>query len=171
MSTEYHTSEGVVLKKMPAGEADFLIRVLSQDFGKIDLLAKGARKSTAKLNSHLDMFNFVRLSWVKNGERLPTLIDAEIIERFDYWFLDAEHIASIGRIGKCLDALLPAGAEDSEALALLISFLRTQLSAQALGEYEHTFLNKFLEHEGYATAFLPPEVSDVIMRLWPNWKS
>lgn len=158
------------MKKMPYGEADFLVRILSKDFGKIDCLAKGARKSDAKLNSHLDMINFIRISFVQNGERLPTLIDAEIIERFDDWFSDAEHIGSAGKILKLVDAVVPAASPDFSLFSLIISFFQSIPNTTEIFLYEQIFITKFLEHEGYASSLLPPEVTDAIMKLWPNWK-
>src|SRR3989338_8221854 len=98
MPSSYFKTEGLVMKKMPFGEADFLVRLLTKDFGKMDVLAKGARKTASKLNAHLDMLNLVRIQFVKNGERIPTLTDAEIILRFDDWFSDAESISVAGRI-------------------------------------------------------------------------
>src|SRR3989338_7448391 len=106
MPSVYYKSEGLVMKKMPFAEADFLVRILSKDFGKIDILAKGARKTASKLNLHLDILNHIRVSYVKNGDRLPTLIDAEILERLDDWFSDADLLSAAGRILQVLDMLI-----------------------------------------------------------------
>ena len=61
MPSAYFKTEGLVMKKMPFGEADFLVRVLTKDFGKMDALAKGARKTASKLNPHLDILNHIRM--------------------------------------------------------------------------------------------------------------
>src|SRR3989344_6343947 len=111
MSSAYFKTEGVVLRKMPFGEADFLVRVFTRDFGKMDVLAKGARKTISKLNPHLDILNHIRLQFVKNGERMPTLTDAEIISGFGNWFLDANRISTAGRILKTIDLVVLPGAK------------------------------------------------------------
>lgn len=47
-TTHEETSKGVVLKTTPYKENDLLVHVYTQEFGKITLLAKGARKMTSK---------------------------------------------------------------------------------------------------------------------------
>ncbi len=167
------------MKKMPFGEADFLIRVLTKDFGKIDVLAKGARKIGSKLNFHLDILNFIRVSWVKNGERLSTLLDAEVISRFDDWFSDADKISVAGRILKVLDMVILHGAEDKKLFFLVVGFfkndeevrLRPNLAEVGLPNLElerraADFLKQIFEHEGYGNS-LPEEHKANIIKLWP----
>lgn len=167
------------MKKMPFGEADFLVRAMTKDFGKIDVLAKGARKSASKLNSHLDILNHIRMGWVRpahrgggNGERLPTLTDAEIISRFDDWFLDSDKISIAGRILKVLDIMILPGVEDEELFSMVLEFFKTEINelgseAPKLLEKKATkFLREFFMHEGHGDS-LPEEHKDNIIRLWP----
>ena len=67
-----HHTEALILKKDEWGEADWLITALSADFGKIRLLAQGARKHGAKLQGHLEPGSVSGLSFVvgRNGYRL-----------------------------------------------------------------------------------------------------
>ena len=172
MPTAYYTTEGLVLRKMPFGEADFLVRIITRDFGKMDILARGARKSASKLNPHLDMLNFLRIAFVQNGERLPTLTDAEIIERFDDWFLDADSIALAGRMLKTIDAIVHAGERDPGLLDIVRALLQS-IKDNADGEnIGNRFVQAFLAHQGYGEktdySLLPPEVADTIMKTWPN---
>ena len=106
MPSAYFKTEGLIMKKTPYGEADFLVRALTKDFGKMDALAKGARKTASKLNAHLDILNHTRLQFVKNGERMPTMTDAEVISGFGNWFLDANRISTAGRILKTIDLVV-----------------------------------------------------------------
>ena len=48
-----HFTDGIILKKDQYREADFLITVLTKDFGKIRLAARGVRKQEAKLRGHI----------------------------------------------------------------------------------------------------------------------
>lgn len=174
MPTVYYTTEGLVLRKMPFGEADFLVRVLTRDFGKTDIVAKGARKSASKLNPHLDILHFIRISFVQNGERLPTLTDAEIIERFDDWFSETDRVATAGRILKTIDALVHAGERDPGLLDIVLASLRSIKNKADVDELGHHFTQSFLAHQGYGAradySLLPPEVADTIMNVWPNSK-
>lgn len=174
MSTAYHKTEGLVLRTMPFSEADFLVRILTRDFGKMDILAKGARKSASKLNPHLDMLNFVRVSFVQNGERLPMLTDAEIIERFDEWFSDAARIALAGRMLKTIDVLVHAGERDPGLLDTILASLRANGSEADVERIGNRFVENFLAHQGYGEkvnySLLPSEVADTIMNIWPSLK-
>lgn len=172
MPTVYHKTDGLVLRMMPFSEADFLVRMLTRDFGKIDVLAKGARKSSSKLNPHLDMLNVIRVSFVQNGERLPTLTDAEIIERFDDWFSDADRVALAGRMLKTIDILVHAGERDPGLLDRVLASLQANRSNADVEEIGNRFVQTFLAHQGYGGkvnySLLPPEVADTIMNVWPS---
>lgn len=67
-----HHTEALILKREEWGEADWLVTALAEDFGKIRLLAQGARKHGAKLQGHLEPGSVSGLSFVvgRNGYRL-----------------------------------------------------------------------------------------------------
>ncbi len=69
-----HHTIALILKKEEWNEADWLVTALARDFGKIRLLAQGARKHGAKLQGHLEPGCIAELSFVvgKNGYRLTT---------------------------------------------------------------------------------------------------
>lgn len=69
----YHT-RALILRREERGEADVLVTALAEDFGKIRLLAQGARKHQAKLKGHLEPGSLASISFVvgKNGYRLTT---------------------------------------------------------------------------------------------------
>lgn len=69
----YH-SRALILRKDEWGEADCRLTALTADFGKIRLLAQGARKHGAKLQGHLEPGTVSDISFVagRNGYRLTT---------------------------------------------------------------------------------------------------
>ncbi len=69
-----HHSRALILRKDGWGESDLRFTALSADFGKIRLLAQGARKHGAKLQSHLEPGSVSDISFVigRNGYRLTT---------------------------------------------------------------------------------------------------
>lgn len=179
------------MKKMPFGEADFLVRVLTRDFGKMDVLAKGARKTASKLNAHLDMLNYIRLQFVRsarreggNGERIPTLTDAEVISRLDDWFSDAEKMSVAGRVLKVLDMVILAGSSDETLFNAVLEFFSARGGPAFGGRPEETaihFLKSFFAHEGYGDTLpgseaqlyypaLPDYCREAILKLWPELK-
>lgn len=165
MSSTYHTTEGIVLKKMPHGEADFLVLILTRNFGKLDFRARGARKHTSKLNPHLDFLNLINFSFVKNGDAVPTLIDVSVekINNFDF-----ECFPIISKVAKTIDCIIPHEICDKTLFLLVEDYL----FSENFSEDKSTELvkNVFL-HEGYGKnifeSFLPEETKAGIIELWP----
>jgi DNA repair protein RecO len=169
MPIQHFKTEGMVLKKIPFGEADFLVRVMTRDFGKMDILAKSARKSTSKLNMHLDLMNYTRVMFIKNGDRLPTLTDAEVQERYDEWFLDEDKIGIAGKALRTIDALFPSQVADSFVFEGTRDFFAKPTSSYDIAK---GFIRSMCSHEGYGDPpqvdALPHHAAAVIIHLWPD---
>lgn len=71
----------IILKKDPSGEADLLITAFAKKYGKIRLLAQGARKEGAKLKGHLGPGTYVFLGFVM-GKNIYRLVEADTLEIF-----------------------------------------------------------------------------------------
>lgn len=69
-----HHTRALILKKEDWREADWLVTAFTEDFGKLRLLAQGARKHGAKLQGHLEPGSLAAISFVsgRNGYRLTT---------------------------------------------------------------------------------------------------
>lgn len=79
-SSDFHgrvsLQNGFILHRRAYRESSLLLDVFTADFGRLRLLAKGARKSKKGLHSLLQPFVQLRLSWAGRGE-LPVLTAAE----------------------------------------------------------------------------------------------
>ena len=73
--------EGIILKKSPRREADIVVTLYTKEHGLMEILAKGARKSEAKLKSGLDIFNRVEIFYVL-ARYLPIATDFKIKDDF-----------------------------------------------------------------------------------------
>ncbi len=69
MSYHIYTTEGIILKCTPYGEANFLVHVLSEDLGLIFVSAQSVRTSLSKLRSGLVQYSLGKISVLhgKNG--------------------------------------------------------------------------------------------------------
>lgn len=74
------TTEGLILKKINFGEADRVLTVLTERFGKISVIAKGVRRITSRRAGNVEVLNRVRLHIFK--AKSYTLSEAESIETF-----------------------------------------------------------------------------------------
>lgn len=66
-----------VLLNRPYSETSWLVEVFTRDYGRVGLMAKGARRLKSKLKGVLQPFQPVILSWTGKGE-VPTLTSAEV---------------------------------------------------------------------------------------------
>ena len=76
-----YRAEALVLKSAPLGEADLLVTLFSREAGKVRAVAKGARRSTAKLVGHLEPLTLSRLA-LSRGRSLDVINQAETLENF-----------------------------------------------------------------------------------------
>src|SRR3989338_10556742 len=74
------TTEGLRLKMSNFGEADRVITVLTDRFGKISVVAKGVRRITSRRSGNVELLNRVKLHLFK--AKNYTLTEAESIETF-----------------------------------------------------------------------------------------
>lgn len=71
---EYET-KAIVLSKKTAGDADGKVSIYTEELGKIDAIAKGLKKSIAKLSHHLEPMNLIQCSIVSaNNKHLTSAL-------------------------------------------------------------------------------------------------
>ena len=61
-------TKGLIIKKIDFGEGDRIITVFSENFGKIDLLVKGIRKSKKRDQSSVDLLTLSNFTFYKKGD-------------------------------------------------------------------------------------------------------
>ena len=72
---------GLTLRKTPVGEADLVSAIYTREHGKLELLARGARRLTSKLMGHFEPLTLLRLS-VARGRSLDIVAEAEVVTAF-----------------------------------------------------------------------------------------
>lgn len=79
MSYHVYTSEGIILKRTPFGEANILLHILTEDLGLIIASAQSARVSKSKLRGALQEYAHVSVSCVKgkNGWKVTNVAQKE----------------------------------------------------------------------------------------------
>ncbi|MBN1266821.1 MAG: DNA repair protein RecO [Anaerolineales bacterium] len=71
-----YRTEAIILRRQDFGEADRILTVLTPEYGKIRLLAKGARRPSSRKAGHLEPFTRVDLM-VARGRNLDLVTQAE----------------------------------------------------------------------------------------------
>ncbi|HET9098195.1 MAG TPA: DNA repair protein RecO [Candidatus Saccharimonadales bacterium] len=76
-------SRGIIIKRTNYGEADRIITVLTPEFGKVVLIAKGVRKIKSKLAGGIELFSVSELTFIKGRGEVMTLISSRLVRHYE----------------------------------------------------------------------------------------
>lgn len=160
------TTEGLILKRRSFGEADRVLTVLTDRFGKISIIAKGVRKITSRRAGNIEILNRVKLHLFK--AKNYTLTEAESIETFDKIKKNLILTSSAFHIIELVDRLTPEEQRNPQLYALVVSAL-TLLQENPRQLFLRAFEVKILSMLGFwssqATQDLDPSTSDLLQKL------
>ena len=123
-----YPTEAIALKRQDFAEADRLITVLTPNYGKLRLLAKGVRRPTSRMAGHLEIFAHAHLM-VARGRDLDIATQASTIEPFREVREDLVASSHAYHLGELIDAFL----EDRDAHPEVFALFRDALAALAAG--------------------------------------
>lgn len=78
-----YKTKGIILKRRNFGEADRLLTIYTEKEGKIVAIARGVRRSRAKMVGHTELFYLLNLQLVE-GKTWDIVTSAEIIDEFSH---------------------------------------------------------------------------------------
>jgi DNA repair protein RecO (recombination protein O) len=152
------SSTAIVLKKIDIGETDRVYSFLTLEYGKVRAVARGVRKSEAKLAGQLETLNLVHLSVMKS--RGKGNIASAIAEAYFSHIRESEASLRAAMEGVSLvDRLTEEDESDRDLFALLLEYLRALDIVSALprldAREELRFLEKiFLLSQGFSWKLL-----------------
>jgi len=124
-----YTTKAIVIKSLPAGEANKVYFLLTKDLGFIKASAQSVRLDRSKLKGHLEDLSEVSISLVK-GKEWWRVTSVETLRRNDF-VKDAEKLPVARNIFSLLLRLLH-GEEKNEALFDRVDSFHQFLSEQTL---------------------------------------
>jgi DNA repair protein RecO (recombination protein O) len=121
-SRTYKTS-AIVLRGRTYGEADRILTLFTTERGKIDAIAKGARRTKSHLAGRLEFANEVALG-MHRGRNLDVVVSAEI--EYAHWqnLVAPERFAAANLIVELIDAFCEPDLPLPDVYALLSAGLR-----------------------------------------------
>lgn len=165
MSRQFYQLEGLIIAHREIGEADWLLLVVTSDYGLIKIVAKGVRLAKSKLRPSLSIWRPVSLTLVK-GREIWRLVGAEQLNRYAL-SLPAERL--FAKFGPLILRLVP----EEEPAPKLYRELRTGLDyfaglaserpdGQVLAGGELVMAWRVLAALGYASAAIgvPAELAE-----------
>lgn len=118
----YKTS-GIVLKRKNFGEADRILTILTERFGKISAIAKGSRKIKAKLLGHLEPFTLADFQF-HEGKNFYIVTGADIKHHFENIHNDYSKTTRAFYLGELVDKFLENDERNIGVYRLLSSALK-----------------------------------------------
>jgi DNA repair protein RecO len=73
----------IILRKTPYHETSLILAGISSEYGRIDLLIRGAKKIGSKTLPAIDLFREIEISINPKKEGLQTIYSAELVSNFD----------------------------------------------------------------------------------------
>ena len=151
MKLRSYSSEGIILSRKNYGEADRILIVLSKNFGKISLLAKGIRKIKSKKRGHLEIFSYIRFSATK-GKGLDLIIEAETLNAYKDIREKLEKVTLAYYFAEVAKKLSQEEEKNESFFTLIVSYF-DQLRTQSL--HYKDFRHKFIEESLILLGFWP----------------
>ena len=109
----------IILKRRDFGEADRLLTLVTPQHGKLDAIAKGARKPTARKTGHVELFTRADML-INRGRNLDIVSQAEMTEPYLALREDLRRGAYASYIAELLDKFTATGDDDQGSLFELL---------------------------------------------------
>ncbi len=149
MSYHIYTTEGIILKRAPFGEANLLLYILTSELGLIIASARSARVSASKLRPALQEYAHVSVSCVKGkgGWKVTNVASIE-----NYFFESPEHTHKVmAQIVTLLIKMMP-GEERHTAVFSLVKSAFTEIKnieKEGLESFEMLVVLRIMFELGY----------------------
>jgi DNA repair protein RecO (recombination protein O) len=101
-------TKGIVLSRTDYDEAARIITMLTPDYGKLRLMAKGVRRVKSKLAGGIELFSISDITFVRGKGEVGTLISARLLRHYGNIVKDIERV----QLGYDLIKILNRATED-----------------------------------------------------------
>lgn len=116
------SASAIILKRTNTGETDRIVTVFSREYGKMTVVAKGARKLTSSKLAALEPGNEAKIYCIET-KNLPILTQAQLLEDFSRGTNDLVTMKRVFQVLEIVDSLLPEHDPHEEVYDLVKSLL------------------------------------------------
>lgn len=117
-------TDALVLRIYPWSETSCIASLYTRSFGKLSVLAKGARRPKSPFEAALDLLSICRVVFIpKFGDALDLLTEAKLVRRYRAGATDLLRLYSGYYVAELLDRLTDKGDEQPELFELAESTL------------------------------------------------
>ncbi|HXG25217.1 MAG TPA: DNA repair protein RecO [Chthonomonadales bacterium] len=145
-----YKATAIVLHRIHLGETDKIVTLLTREVGKLNAVAKGARRLTSKLSGATELFTYSRLL-LAAGKSLDIISQCEIQESFPTLRSDLSLLARASYLCELTDRLVQEREPNPEVFDLLLSALYLLQRVRSNPDVIlHAFELHLLAERGYA---------------------
>lgn len=151
-------TKGIIIKRINLGEADKIITILTDDRGKIRVVARGVRRANAKLSGFLELFHYNEYL-LAEGRNLDLITGASTIESFRQISLNLRKIGLAYYVAEIVDKLVEETQEADRIFEITYAVLKEINSAKLPLD----FVKGFFELNMLSTLGFKPELDKCIV--------
>ncbi len=149
------SAEALVLRTRPYGESDLIVVLLTDEYGKISAIAKGARRSKRRFPPGLlELFQHLRIRFARRPHAsLAFLHDCTLINSHHVLASDLESFAWATYLCELVDVMTPERDPCRDLFDLLKSTFEALPDASSPQPLAHHFMIGLLDHGGWRPDF------------------
>lgn len=143
-------TKAIILSRTDYGEADRILTLLTPDYGKLSLLAKGVRRVKSKLAGGIELFSISEITYIKGRGEVGTLVSTRLVKHYQHIVKDLDRTMTgyelIARLNKVTEdepepeyfELLRRTFEVLDNTSIPLSLIRFWFEAQLVRLSGHT---------------------------------
>jgi DNA repair protein RecO (recombination protein O) len=114
-----YRTHAVILRRRDFRDADRILTVFTPNFGKLELIAKGIRKTTSRKAGHLELFSHSTMM-VAQGRTWDIVTEVAAIDSFPGIRSDLDKIGQANYVSELIDCFSESGDENQALWDLLL---------------------------------------------------
>ncbi|HEX6977291.1 MAG TPA: DNA repair protein RecO [Patescibacteria group bacterium] len=143
-----YSSQGIILARRNYGEADRVLSVMTDNLGRISLLAKGVRRPKSRKRGHIEVFNLVKFQ-ASEGRGLGLMTEAEVINDYNKLRQDLKKMSVAYFFSEVIGKITREGEPHKELFGLLKDYLEEICTSSNLRQLRSEFTRKALVSVGF----------------------
>ena len=146
---EANNTQGIVLARTNYAEADRIVTMLTRDFGKVRVIAKGVRKEKSKLAGGIELFSVSDIGFVPGKGELATLTSSRLITHYDKFLYDLAKVDFVYNALKLVHKFTTDDAGEEYFILvqqLFIAMNEPRLSIEAVSVWWYVQLSNVTGH-------------------------
>lgn len=148
MKNNSYSTTAIVLKRINFGETDRIINLLTQEFGKFTVVAKGVRKMKSTKRASLEPGNIVKAFCIET-KGLPILTQASLIEDCSAMQHNLSAYRSLTQLLEIFEKLFVEVELEPEIFNAVILLRKQVVAGKAPAKFVREVLSKIIVRMGF----------------------